>query len=493
MKTIYTLLLSVSLVSIVSAARPMIKPAGYVVDTVNIPKGITLGVGGMAFLDRTTMLICTREGEVWKFNIQDGQWELYADGLHESLGLWIDPKNRDVYVMQRPELTRLVDTNKDGKADLYQTVNAAWGLTDNYHEYSFGPVRDSKGNFYGTLNTSLSWPGWAGSDRWDKARVHDSKMGRAAKYRGWSFQVTPQGKFVPFSMGMRSPAGICINQADEIFYTDNQGDWNETSTLHHVVKGRFHGHPSSYFDHPKFIGKDLNKISIEDYRKMRSRPAVFIPHGELANSPGEPVFDTTGGKFGPFAGQIILGDQTRSNLMRIHLEKVGGEYQGMVVNFISPMQTGCIRGVFGPDGSFWVGQTGRGWGSVGGKQFGLERVRWDSTHMPMSIHHISLTETGFDIHFTLPLNPGEGAKADNYSILEYEYQYRPQYGSPKSKQKSLKPTAVKLSKDRKVAHLSLPLAAEKVYQFNLNRRIRSYAGAPMVNRIAWYTANRLHK
>ena len=102
-------------------------PAGYIVETVNIPKEITLGVGGMAFMDNNTLLICTREGEVWKFNTQDGQWELYADGLHESLGLWIDRKKGDVYVMQRPELTRLVDTNKDGKADLYQTVNAGWG------------------------------------------------------------------------------------------------------------------------------------------------------------------------------------------------------------------------------------------------------------------------------------------------------------------------------------------------------------------------------
>ena len=101
------------------------------------------------------MLICTREGEVWKFDTDSGKWDLYADGLHESLGLWVDHKKNDVYVMQRPELTRLVDTNKDGKAYLYETVNAGWGLTDNYHEYSFGPVRDSKGNFYGTLNTSL--------------------------------------------------------------------------------------------------------------------------------------------------------------------------------------------------------------------------------------------------------------------------------------------------------------------------------------------------
>ena len=147
MKPIRLILSTLALACAVAAARPMIKPAGYQVDTVLIPKGITLGVGGMAFLDDTTLLICTREGEVWKFNTADGQWKLYADGLHESLGLWVDSKSKDVYVMQRPELTKLVDTDKDGLVDLYQTVNAGWGLTDNYHEYAFGPVRDSKGNF----------------------------------------------------------------------------------------------------------------------------------------------------------------------------------------------------------------------------------------------------------------------------------------------------------------------------------------------------------
>ena len=111
----------------------------------------------------------------------------------------------------------------------------------------------------------------------------------------------------------------------------------------------------------------------------------------------------------------------------------------------------------------------------------------------MAIHHISLTKTGFDVHFTLPVDAEAGLNVANYDILEYEYQYRPQYGSPKSKQKKMKPTAVKLSKDRRIAHLSLPLVAEKVYQFNLNGNLRSYAGAEIANRVAWYTANRLHK
>ena len=35
---------------------------------------------------------------------------------------------------------------------------------------------------------------------------------------------------------------------------------------------------------------------------------VHFPHGELANSPGAPICDTTGGKFGPFAGQLFIGD-----------------------------------------------------------------------------------------------------------------------------------------------------------------------------------------
>ena len=53
-------------------------------------------------------------------------------------------------------------------------------------------------------------------------------------------------------------------------------------------------------DHPEFAGKDLNAISVDAYREMRTPPAVYFIHGDLANSPGEPVFDETAGQFGPF-------------------------------------------------------------------------------------------------------------------------------------------------------------------------------------------------
>ena len=484
MKHFLSLVLSAALLTSAHAGTP----AGYRLETISIPPDITLGVGGLAFTPKGDLLICSREGEVWKY--RDNQWSLFADGLHEALGLFVDPKTGAVFVMQRPELTELIDEDGDGRADLYRTVNSGWGQTDNYHEYSYGPVRDAAGNFYGTLNLSLSWPGWAGSSRWDVSRVHDSKMGRAAAYRGWSFQITPDGKFVPWSSGLRSPNGIVMSREGDLFYTDNQGDWNATSSLQHIVKGRFHGHPSSLTDHPDFAGRDLNAIPVAEYDRLRTPPAVWIPQGQLANSPSQPVFDYTNGKFGPFADQIFVGDQTRSNLMRIFLEKIGGESQGVVFNFMDPLQTGVNRLEFAPDGSLWVGQTGRGWTSVGGKMFGLQRVVWDGKTLPFEMHKVQLTATGFRITFTKPLQRGAEALApETYKIKRWSYLYHADYGSPKKDEKVVPVTAVQLSEDGKQVDLTLPLEAGGIYQITPTSRTED--GTKLAGPNAWYTLNRL--
>ncbi len=483
----------IGLGSAVSEAAPKKLPDGYTVETIQIPEDITLGVGGLTLDSKGRLFICTREGEVWIHVPGTDQWKLFADGLHEPLGLWMEPDDSALFVMQRPELTRLVDENNDDVADLYETVNNSWGLTDNYHEYAFGPVRGENGEFYGALNTSLSWPGWAGSDRWDIGRVHDSKMGRAAPFRGWSFQITPDGEFVPWSFGMRSPAGLGWGPDGELFYTDNQGDWNPSSTLQHVVKGRFHGHPSSLMDHPAFRGKDLNSISVEDYTRFRTPPAVYFPHGELANSPGEPTLDSTEGKFGPFAGQIFVGDQSLSNLMRIDLEKVNGQYQGAIYNFISPLQCGVIRNVFGPDGSLWVGQTGRGWGSLGGKLFGLERVTWDGQTQPMEIQSIRLKKDGFRVQFTQALKK-DSISPETMKVQHWGYHYRPEYGSPKvdQTQVELKPDALELVSENTVDIHIPKLETGKVYEISVPGVV-SQGGRSVTNVKGWYTLNYLIK
>ena len=495
--TSFVLFFILAHLSALGQEKPKRIPAGYTVHNVETPEGVSFGVGGMEFAPNGNLFVSTREGEVWEYHVEKKEWTLFADGLHEALGIWIDPKSAETFVIQRPEITKLIDTDKDGRADLYETFNADWGVTDNYHEYAFGLVRDGKGNFYGTLNTSLSWPGWARSKKWDVARVWtkgykdtEGKMGRAAKYRGWGFQVTPQGKFVPFASGMRSPAGIGINKDDELFFTDNQGDWEASSSLHHIVKGRFHGHPSSLTDHPDYEGKDLNAIPIEEYEKLWKRPAVWIPHGELANSPGEPIFDYTGGKFGPFEGQMFIGDQSRSNVMRVSLDKVGGDYQGVIFDFVNRLQTGCIRHVFGKDGALWVGQTGRGWGSAGGKEYGLQQVKWDGKTTPFSMHDVKLTKNGFRITFTKPADQTLASDPANYPIERWGYHYHPRYGSPKTELKRSNASKATLSKDGTEVLIETELEESRVYKLNL-AAISAKDGSKLANTIAWYTLNRL--
>ena len=83
-------------------AAPKHIPAGYSVDAIQIPDEIVLGVGGMEFHPDGHLFICTREGEVWRY--KDDKWSLFADGLHEPLGIYIDQKTKEAWVMQRPEL-----------------------------------------------------------------------------------------------------------------------------------------------------------------------------------------------------------------------------------------------------------------------------------------------------------------------------------------------------------------------------------------------------
>ncbi len=305
--------LGMLLTSVRSQNRPVVLPAGYRVETIAVPQGVTLEVGGMAFERSGALLVCTRIGEIWRY--RGGQWSLFASGLHEPLGLHVDVATGAVYVMQRPELTRLIDVDGDGDADRFLTVCAAWGVSDNYHEYAYGLARTADGSFYGTLNLAH-----AIAPKYDVGRFGGSAMSRPARWRGWAFRVTPQGVFEPIASGLRSPAGIGANAAGEVFYTDNQGDWIGTSTLQHLERGAFYGHPASLLDHERFKERDPASVMREELATMRRMPTVHIPHGELANSPGEPVFDQTGGKFGPFQGQVFVGDQARSNVFRVALE-----------------------------------------------------------------------------------------------------------------------------------------------------------------------------
>ena len=214
-------------------------------------------------------------------------------------------------------------------------------------------------------------------------------MSYNAPWRGWVYRSDRRGHFQPLACGFRSPCGIGMSPDDQLFITDNQGDWVADCCLYHVREGNFYGHPASLPARPDFTKEKVLSMKAADFAKLRTPPAVWFPREVIANTPGSPIWDTTGGKFGPFEGQMFIGDQRQSNYFRVGVEKVDGDYQGWCVDFLRGLESGPVKMSFDPQGRLWSAQVGRGWFSVGGKRTALQYAEWDGEDHPVRdpFHH----------------------------------------------------------------------------------------------------------
>jgi hypothetical protein len=463
----------------------------YRLVTIPQPKDCVLEVGGLDFRPDGKLLACTRRGEIWLID-QPGaddlgriEFRLFASGLHEPLGILADG-NRSVYVVQRPELTRITDKDGDGKANAFETICDSWGVSGDYHEFAFGPARDKDGNFFVTLNV-----GFSGN--------HQSK----APWRGWCVKISPTGKLEPWATGLRSPNGVNFSPDGELFFTDNQGEWVASNTLHEVRRGEFYGHPAGlrWLKDTPFAGTfperpvsgmlydgQAGKQGVSGMPKL-TPPCIWFPYGRMGQSASEPRWDTTSGKFGPFAGQLFVGDQMKSVVMRVALEKVNGRYQGACFPFRSGFQCGVNRIVFGPDGKMFVGETARGWGSIGPRQYGLERLEYTGV-LPFEMYAVKLTKTGFDVSFTKPLDAATVRKSE-VAVRSYTYNYWSTYGSPEEDRKAEPVERVSIAPDRQSISVTVAnLRPGRVYEIHL-AEARANDGRPILHADAYYTLNEL--
>lgn len=442
----------------------------YRITTLPVPEGIKLEGGGVAALPNGKLAIATRRGDVWMVEnptMEGGRnprYKKFAMGLHEPLGL--EYKDGSLYTAQRGELTRLTDTNGDGYADEYYTIYA-WPLSAHYHEYSFGPVIAEDGSFFVTANVAF------GDEEWWRG---ESRV----LWRGWTLRITEDGEMTPWATGMRSPAGYGQFEG-ELFYTDNQGDWKGSGGVWHVPKGSFTGHPAGLkwshlpespvsltadqfyakidkrqerasngrYIKPENIQNEENpdfEYEVKELFPEMQPPAVVLPHGILGISNSEIVEDKSTGRFGPFAGQLFVGDQGQSKIMRVVLEKVDGQYQGVAFDFRSGFQSGVMRMDFDTQGNLYVGETNRGWGSAGTTNDGLEYLTWTG-RMPFEMKTVKAMPDGFEIEFTMPVDRSSAEYLDSYFSKSYVYKFHPVYGSPQTNMEELQPKGVQLSED----------------------------------------------
>lgn len=437
-----------------SGPKPMQLQAGYSAFTWQPPLDLfgrpqIFEPTGIAVAKDGTIVISTRTSGIWR--IRDQKWTLFAEGIFDSLGVCIEDEHGEKLVVgQKPELTRVSDVDGDGRADHYDTLCDDFGFHANYHEYLHGPVRDADGNYYFNLNldhnpgSKASWGGGAGC------------MGTMGGFRGWCCRVTPAGKFEPFAPGLRSPAGIGVDPKGRLWYAENQGDYVGSSKMVPLEQGKFYGHMAGLVDLPGMTPKSP-ELNFELWKDKRRKAAVILPHRKLSNSPGNPVWELTGGRFGPYQGQMIVGDQTLSSLMRVVPEQVDGQDQGCAIPFAWGFSSGVMRPCFLPDGSLLLGQTGRGWGAMGGQIDSLQQLVWDGSSKIADILAVKTTPKGFDVNLTQPLLPDITAQAiaAKVHMRSWFYTDEPRYGSPEYDERDHPVAAVTLSEDRRVLHIAL--------------------------------------
>jgi len=473
------LFLSLSASGLLSAAD---QSDYYLREPIPLPQGEVMEIGSIALLPDKQLAVTTRRGDVWicsgayEKDLSKVSWKKFAQGLHEPLGaFW---KDGSLFLTQRPEVTRLEDTDNDGLADVFETINSDWGINGDYHEYAFGSPPDKEGNIW--LVLCLTGSGGAASD-----------------WRGWCMRVTPDGKMIPTCSGIRSPGGIGFNHLGDAFYTDNQGPWNGSSSLKWLKPGSFQGNPTGNKYH-KLADlpeppqpQDKSRIVTERARLPEFvPPAVVLPHGKVGQSPTGIACDTTGGKFGPWENQLFIGEQTHSQLQRVSLEKVNGLYQGAVFHFLQDFECGLIPVTMDNSGVLFAGGSNRGWASRGGKPFTLERVTWTGV-TPFEIQTMTANSDGFTLKFTDPVDPTSAGDPATYQMDAWTYIYQSSYGSPEVDQTTPKVTAATVSDDRKSVRLKIDgLVKGHVHHLNAPN-LKSNSGSTLWHSEAWYTLNEI--
>ncbi|MBK1826349.1 DUF7133 domain-containing protein [Haloferula rosea] len=477
-----SLSLLTSLLLATANAMAAVQSDYYIREEIPLPEGEVMELGSIALMPDKKVAVTSRRGDLWicegayAEDLSQVKWTKFASHLHEPLGMFW--KDESLWLTQRPEVTRIKDTNEDGIADLFETINSGWGISGDYHEYAFGSTPDDDGNIWivlcltGSANAKADW-------------------------RGWCVRVTPDGEMIPTCSGIRSPGGIGFNAQGDCFYTDNQGLWNGSSSLKWLKPGSFQGNPTGNSYH-KLADlpappdpKDGSRIIVERKRFPDFiPPAVVFPHGLVGQSPTAVITDQSDGAFGPFAGQVLVGEQTHSQVQRVFLEKVNGLYQGAVFHFLEDFEAGIVPMRLDDDGTLFIGGTNRGWASRGSKPFTFERVRWKGT-TPFEILTMSAKPDGFELTFTEAVDPGTANDPTAYAMSAWDYIYQSKYGSPQVDASTPEITDVKVSDDGRSVRLVVDgMVQGHVHQLD-TEGLQSKAGTPLWHTKAWYTLNEI--
>jgi hypothetical protein len=409
------------------------------------------------------MFIASLKGRVLRVSDTDadGLGDTFAsisDDLPAPYGLAVNDDSVDV--LCKTSLIRLTPVRGTQDLPHNQTVIAdGWGYTADYHDWAVGLERDADGCYYLALPCQ-----------------QDDRSEAAAKLRGQALKLIPYNsqesrrayRIETLAAGLRFPMGLALSASGDLFATDNQGNYNPFNELNHLQFAKRYGFINRLESKPGFA---------PDFES----PAVNLPHPWTRSVNGlcflkTPAAQKAKGRenvFGPFEGDLIGCEYNGLSLIRMSLQKVGGQYQGAAYMFSRPPVAdeatfeGPVTCAVSPEGELYVGSIhDSGWG--GGQNTGsIVRLKRE-LELPLGIDEVLATPDGLEIRFTQPVDSERATQAANYSVRSYRRISTPAYGGDDQDERNESIRGLKVSADLKTVMLELnELRGGCVYEINV--------------------------
>ena len=360
------------------------KGSPFAIDTFEVPFQnpfqSVMQLSGIAFDDQETIYVSTLVGEIWSVKPAANDptqfvWKRFASGLHLPFGLHYDKDG--LFCLDRGQIYRFHDLNKDGEADYYESFASDFTDEGKSHTHTFGLHRQENGSFYFCQKEQI-------------------------------METSPEGVTSEIGWGIRN--GMGIGGSKDFFWIGPQeGNWTPASTIIEVEKGNHYGLPKP---------GDTKTIS---------NPMCFIPRA-VDNSTGGFV-EITSNQWGPYQGNHVGLSFGSNNQYLILRDSKGPKPQGATVPLPGEFRSGVVRGTFRKsDGQLYVVGLD-GWGDYSLEDGCLERVRYVGGEMYQP-KGFEVFENGIRVDFPVAIDPASLKDPSKIFAQSWEYIFSKAYGSP---------------------------------------------------------------
>ena len=350
-------------------------------------------LSGLDFLSDGSPIVSTLFGDVWTVSGIDAGtpiWKRFATGLYQPLGIKV--VDGEIFVIERGQITQLIDHDSDGEADEYRNINNRWHTPGDGHCYDINLETDPAGNWYFLKNGA-----W-----------HTPTGGCLLKVA-----ADGSGDAEVYATGFRHCNSLGISPEGQLASGGQQGTWQPATRLDLNEEGGFYG---------------LMDAAHDDTIEFYSRPLLWMPL-ECDNSAGDPVWAPD--HWGPLGGELLHLSWGQCWLLHILQDNVDGMQQGTAVVLpLGRTMAGPSRGRFSPvDGDLWIAGS-MGWQTWGPWDGSLDRIRYtgDSTPLPTP-SSFATVPGGLMVSFPTPLDPDSALNLDNWNLKQWNYHWSSGYGS----------------------------------------------------------------